>query len=293
MKSSIVNNDLELQATQSSPEKTRILIVDDEKNILSSLSQLLAINYEDYLIGTAESAEEALAIVNSTTVDVLVTDFRLPGMDGLELTRKLHELSPKTRLIMITAYGNEQVIEQAQKNGCTAYLQKPLDVDLLFEFIDEALVPKAKINFELMSFGLANVLLLYELNRTSGVLALDSDRGRGLLVVNKGTIIHAQLGQMRGAEALLALLECTQLDIKSLNCQFIATRTLNVSWLTLTAAEQAANREERLSILRHPKKNQWRNAAAMEPGSNNETPMAELLADFTENKLRAARERRR
>ena len=127
MEASIVDNAAELQHPLAE-EKTRILLVDDEPNILLSLSRLLSSKYEDCLIETASSAEKALQMLTTSVVDLVITDFRLPEMDGLELSARIRARSPKTRLILMTAYGTGEMVHSAGDSGCVGYLEKPLDI---------------------------------------------------------------------------------------------------------------------------------------------------------------------
>lgn len=246
-------------------ERVRILLVDDEKSILSSLTQLLAINYEEYLIGTAQSAEEALALANLASVDVLITDLRLPQMDGLDLIKAVRERSPKTRMLLITAYATEKIIEQAQKNGCNAFLQKPLDVDLLFEFIDEALIPRPRVTLGATNFSLADVVRFYAGAKADSILVASAEGRDGLLIIEKGLLVHAQFGEHEGAAALLELMDQPELQVQSLNCQFSGTKTLAVTWLALQTAFEAGSAEDRLALLSKPARVRDREAVDSAP----------------------------
>ena len=117
----------------------RILLVDDEPNVLSSLSKVIGDTYTDYLIATADSAEAALELFDDNSVDLLITDLKLPEMDGLSLARNTHERFPETRSILMTAFGTDQVHCDAYRYGCVAYLEKPFDIDQLGQSISDAL----------------------------------------------------------------------------------------------------------------------------------------------------------
>ena len=115
----------------------RILIVDDEESILWALSQNLALIDDSYIIGTATSAEEALAILSTSEVNFLITDLRLPKMDGLTLIGEVQKISPDTRTVLMTAYGNEQIERQARLHSVTAYIEKPFSIDVLIRALAE------------------------------------------------------------------------------------------------------------------------------------------------------------
>jgi FixJ family two-component response regulator len=100
-----------------------ILIVDDEKNIRFTLSQCLETT--GFSIDTAASGEEALAKLGEREFGVVLLDLRLPGMDGLEVLRKVHELRPDIHIVIITAHGTIDSAIEATRLGAVAFILKP------------------------------------------------------------------------------------------------------------------------------------------------------------------------
>jgi two-component system NtrC family response regulator len=105
----------------------RLLVVDDEKKQRS----LLAGFFRDLGAEVHEAAggEEALALIRSTLLDVVVTDYRMPGMNGRELLGEIKALNPKIEVVIVTAYGAVEDAVGCLKDGATDYLSKPLDLD--------------------------------------------------------------------------------------------------------------------------------------------------------------------
>src|SRR5215470_14805989 len=104
-----------------------ILIVDDNPTNLKLMRVLLG--KEDYEIRTAETAEEALGLLDSFQPKLILMDIQLPGMDGLELTRRL-KASPKTHnviILAVTSYAMKTDQERALAAGCDGYVTKPID----------------------------------------------------------------------------------------------------------------------------------------------------------------------
>jgi len=100
-----------------------VLIVDDEKNILLTMSQSLeALQLET---DTATNGEEALAKLEEKEFVLILLDIRMPGMDGMEVLRKVREIRPDIRVIMITAYGTIELAVEAIKLGAVDFIQKP------------------------------------------------------------------------------------------------------------------------------------------------------------------------
>ena len=100
-----------------------VLIVDDEKNIRLTLSQSLeSLELET---DTAVNGEEALAKLKEKDYGLVLLDLRLPGMDGMEVLRRLREIRPDIRVIIITAYGTIESAVDAMKLGAVDFIQKP------------------------------------------------------------------------------------------------------------------------------------------------------------------------
>ncbi len=139
----------------------RILLVDDEEGI----RKVLGISLTDggYEVSTAENAEQALDIFRKEQPAIVLTDIKMPGMDGIDTFKKLKEISPKTPTIMMTAFAVEDRIREGLKRGAFGAFQKPINYDRLFCSIERAfpggaLVMIADNNKEFYS-GLYDVLV--------------------------------------------------------------------------------------------------------------------------------------
>jgi len=117
----------------------KILIVDDELDILDMLSGFL--KQEGFIVNTASSGEEAIRVFKSEPFDVVITDMRMPGMDGLMLMRRVKELDEDVEVIILTAFAAlDNVIEAFRHKGAFDYLTKPLDnINDLFITVSQAL----------------------------------------------------------------------------------------------------------------------------------------------------------
>lgn len=113
----------------------RILIIDDNVNLAENIAEILEI--DGYLTEVAATAEEALSKVGPSKPDVVVTDYRLPGMSGPNLVRQLREIGLRVRAIVISAYTDERTIADARSVGAT-FVAKPVDFTILGRMIQEA-----------------------------------------------------------------------------------------------------------------------------------------------------------
>jgi DNA-binding NtrC family response regulator len=109
-------------------KKPSILIVDDEKNSREGLARALQRHYDVHL---ADSGARALEQLAAQPVDVLLSDVRMPGMDGLTLLQRAMARSPQPVCIMLTAYGNVETAVEAMKRGAYDFLTKPINLDRL------------------------------------------------------------------------------------------------------------------------------------------------------------------
>jgi two-component system NtrC family response regulator len=100
-----------------------ILIVDDEKNYLLILEDLLS--EEGYHVATADTAEKGLEIVAEYDLDVVITDMKMPGMDGMAFLHRIHIQHPDLPIIMMTAFGSVEKAVEAMKKGAFDYILKP------------------------------------------------------------------------------------------------------------------------------------------------------------------------
>jgi len=113
-----------------------ILIVDDEKNYLVVLSSFLS--GEGYEPITADNAQQALDIVENTDLDLVLTDMKMPSMDGIELLKRIKENSPDLPVVMMTAYGTVEKAVEAMQLGAFNFVLKPFQNETLKQIIRNA-----------------------------------------------------------------------------------------------------------------------------------------------------------
>ena len=113
-----------------------ILLVEDDARIAGELERVL--EGEDWHVLRADSAEAGLALASAQRCDLVLTDFRLPGLSGLELVKRLHAAQPRLPIIMMTAHGTTETAIEATKLGAYDYLLKPFDMPELLALIAKA-----------------------------------------------------------------------------------------------------------------------------------------------------------
>src|SRR5881398_3666575 len=119
--------------------QARVLIVDDDLALLQALPEALRIRMDGVTVDTAESAVAALDRIATRDYDAIVTDIKMPGMDGLELLAELRTLRPDTPTLMITGHGEHDLVVEALRGGAYDFIHKPIDRDYLVAVLRRAI----------------------------------------------------------------------------------------------------------------------------------------------------------
>lgn len=117
--------------------ENRLLVVDDEDLLRTSLVKLLTLR--GYYVLSAPDGNEALRLIKENRFQLIITDLKMPGMDGMELIQEVQKLSPDTKVVVITAHGEWNTYLEAMGKGVFEYLNKPFKKDELLTVVKKAL----------------------------------------------------------------------------------------------------------------------------------------------------------
>jgi two-component system, sensor histidine kinase and response regulator len=117
----------------------RLLLIDDDPVLLMALPDTLRVRLQDCVVDTANTPDAALQLVQGKPYDAIISDIRMPGMDGVTLTIKMRELQPSTPVILITGHGENGLRGKASAAGAYAFLTKPLDPTFIAALLQQAL----------------------------------------------------------------------------------------------------------------------------------------------------------
>jgi DNA-binding NtrC family response regulator len=106
---------------------TKVLIVDDEKDFTDIFSRRLQVQGEK--VSVAFSGKQALEILEKTSIDVVILDIRMPGMDGIATLKQIKHLHPLVEVILLTGHGSTETAVEGMKSGAFDYLMKPADFE--------------------------------------------------------------------------------------------------------------------------------------------------------------------
>jgi NarL family two-component system response regulator LiaR len=127
-------------------EPIRVMIVDDHEMVRHGAAGYLAAQEDIQVVGEVESGEEAVRLTQETVPDVVLMDLVMPGMDGVEATRKLKDLSPRTQIIILTSYHEDEHIFPALQAGAISYLLKDVKAAELVDAIRRAAKGEATLH---------------------------------------------------------------------------------------------------------------------------------------------------
>lgn len=183
----------------------QVLIVDDEARLLKSIEAGLKSYKDNFAVITASHGKAAVEILESVDVDLLVTDLRMPEMDGFELLAYISNSHPFLPAIVMTAFATTEIEERVNESGIFKLLEKPIEFDRLADAILESLQQEGKEG-SIAGFSLANFLQLLAMEQKTCLLNIASGNIDGYVYLEQGEIHAAVCGNTKGEKALYMLL---------------------------------------------------------------------------------------
>ncbi|MBP8164209.1 MAG: response regulator transcription factor, partial [Anaerolineales bacterium] len=118
--------------------RTSILIVDDHEVVRNGIRSYLETISNFQVVGEASSGEEAISMVSELIPDIVLLDLIMPGMDGIETTRRVKQISPRTQVVVLTSYHEDVHIFPALKAGAISYILKDMKMEKLVDVLHRA-----------------------------------------------------------------------------------------------------------------------------------------------------------
>ncbi|GEM_PF-3304894 len=186
---------------------SKILIVDDDREFLQTLKDAFLSHEKDIKLFLAGSVKEALKILKKEDIDLVISDLRMEGMDGLDLLNFVRKKMPHVPFILITAYGSPAIEIKAEKMGAVKYMTKPIILEELekavMELLNRERSPKEQLTFN-SPIHLAQ-LVKFE-GKDCALKIISPDGRKGVLEFENGKLINARLGKLEGEEAAVEIL---------------------------------------------------------------------------------------
>lgn len=183
-----------------------VLIVDDEPSLLLSIESGFENQQERFEVITAGNGREALEVLASDKIDLVITDLRMPVMDGFALLAAMSHKHPDIPNIVMSAFGTPLVENQLKSLGTFQFLDKPLDFDALEECISSALNTLDEQHGAISGLSLANFLQLIEAEqKTCTLTVFNQSANKGICHFSSGKILDASTGDLTRDEAVIEM----------------------------------------------------------------------------------------
>lgn len=153
----------------------KVLIIEDDRNIATGLQKAMRAN--GYEVAVQARGDNGLAQALAESYDVVITDLKLPGIEGLDLVRQLHQAKPKLPIILITAHGTTETAIEATKWGAFDYVPKPFEVEELLDLIAKA-IESSRLMSEPVEMGDAASVRTAIVGKSRAMQAIYKEIGR-------------------------------------------------------------------------------------------------------------------
>lgn len=194
-------------------EMKTILIVDDEPRLLKSIQAGLKTHKDSFAVVTALDGEEAVSILSSAQIDLVITDLKMPKMDGFELLAYITTHHPTLPAIVMTAFSTPDIERKIENTGSLKLLEKPIDFDELADSIFETL-ERSDEEGSLTGISLSSFLQLLETEQKTCLVEVSSKKKVGYIYFHHGELCSAVFGKIKGDEAVYGMLMLDEVEIR-------------------------------------------------------------------------------
>jgi DNA-binding response OmpR family regulator len=208
----------------------KVLIVDDEETLTWSMAKSLSKDKDKYEVIIANNGREAILQLEKNKIDLVITDIRMPDINGLDLLVKIKKDYADTKVIIMTAYGSADVQKEANQRGSLYYVEKPFEISDIRKIIIDLIGKKKGFQGKVFGLQLTDVIQMNCLSRLTAALIITRDGEKGIIYVNEGEVIHAECGEKKGTDAFYKILSWQEGEFVS-NIGFIPpVQTIYQNW---------------------------------------------------------------
>ena len=184
----------------------KVLIVDDEETLTWSMARSLSKDRDKYEVVVANDGREALGLIRKSKFDLVITDIRMPDINGLDLLLRIKKEYPQTKVIIMTAYGSSDIRREANRRGSLYYVEKPFEISEIRKIIIDLLSQKKGFRGKVFGLHLTDIIQMNCLGRLTTTLVVSQNGEKGIIYLNEGEIVHAECGDQKGADAFYRIL---------------------------------------------------------------------------------------
>ena len=183
-----------------------VLVVDDEEDLTWSISKHLSKDKDFYNLNAVNSAADALDLLKKKTIELVISDIRMPEISGLDLLLKIRENYPETKVIIMTAYGSSEIQEEANKHGCFKYIEKPFEINDLRQMILDTVAERKGFEGKISDFQLSDLIQMNCMGRLTNAITVTAEDQKGVIYFEDGNIIHSNVADLEGEDAFYEII---------------------------------------------------------------------------------------
>ncbi|HSB06978.1 MAG TPA: response regulator [Thermodesulfobacteriota bacterium] len=208
----------------------KVLIVDDEETLTWSMAKSLSKDRDKYEVMIANNGKEAFQLLKTNKIDLVISDIRMPDINGLDLLVMIKKEFPETKVIIMTAYGSADVQKEASQRGSLFYIEKPFEISDIRKIIIDLIGKRRGFHGKVVGLQLTDIIQMNCLSRLTTALVVTRDGEKGVIYFNEGEVVHAECGDQKGTEAFYKILSWQDGEFVS-NIGFIPPmQTIYQSW---------------------------------------------------------------
>jgi len=213
-----------------SKDLKKVLIVDDEETLTWSMAKSLSKDRDKYEVIIANNGKEALSQLKDNKIDLVISDIRMPDINGLDLLVKIKKDYPDTKVIIMTAYGSSDVQKEANRRGSLYYVEKPFEISDIRKIIIDLIGKKKGFQGKVFGLQLTDIIQINCLSRVTTALTFTKDSEKGVIYLNEGEIVHAECGEEQGTDAFYKIMGWQEGEFVS-NIGIVSPlQTIHQSW---------------------------------------------------------------
>ncbi len=221
----------------------KVLIVDDEETLTWSMAKSLSKDKDKYEVIVANNGRDALNQLKANRIDLVISDIRMPDINGLDLLVKIKKEFPETKVIIMTAYGSSDVQKEANRRGSLFYVEKPFEISDIRKIIIDLIGKKKGFQGKVFGLQLTDIIQMNCLSRVTAALTITKDSEKGVIYLNEGEIVHAECGDEKGTDAFYSILSWQEGEFVSNIGILSPVTTIHQSWEHLLVEAMRRNDE--------------------------------------------------
>jgi len=208
------------------------------------MAKSLSKDRDKYQVLIANNGKEALDHLIKDRVDIVISDIRMPDINGLDLLVKIKREYPETRVIIMTAYGSSDVQKEANRRGSVYYIEKPFEISDIRKIIINLIGKKKGFRGKVFDVQLTDIIQMNCLGRLTTALIITREGEKGVIYFNEGEVVHAECGEARGTEAFYRIMGWEEGDFISNMGVSPTVQSIDQSWEHLLVEAVRRNDEK-------------------------------------------------